>query len=71
MRQSNLELCRIVSILLVVLVHANYAWQGLANRYQYMFYSIVVYRGLRYNRRKCLCYANWLFFCKTQITIAY
>lgn len=28
MRQSNLELCRIVSILLVVLVHANYAWQG-------------------------------------------
>ena len=27
-RQSNLELCRILAILLVVLVHANFAWCG-------------------------------------------
>lgn len=27
-RSSNIELCRIISIMLVVLVHANFAWQG-------------------------------------------
>lgn len=28
MRQTNIELCRIVSIMLVVLVHSNYGWCG-------------------------------------------
>ena len=27
-RQSNIELCRIISILLVVLVHSNFSWTG-------------------------------------------
>ena len=28
MRQTNIELCRIAAIMLVVLVHSNYAWCG-------------------------------------------
>lgn len=32
-RQSNLELCRILAILLVVLVHANFAWCGWPSKF--------------------------------------
>lgn len=28
MRQTNIELCRIVAIMLVVLLHSNYSWCG-------------------------------------------